>query len=194
MKKQLAELIRSFNQRGWAPATSTNYSFIDAENQIWISKSGKHKGEFTESDFMTIDNKGLGLGDFTGIKPSDETKIHLWIYRNFKQAKVILHSHGIYPVLLSFMAKPSFRVQGYELQKGFNGCQNHLDNLAIPIMINQQNMDLLCMELDQRLNEIKQYCFIIEGHGTYAWGENIFDAQRHLETLDYLCQSEYLRK
>jgi methylthioribulose-1-phosphate dehydratase len=192
MKIELAQLIQTLNQRGWSPATSTNYSFIDEHQQCWISRSGVNKANFTEHDFMTIDKNGIGIGAFHGIKPSDETQIHLWIYQNFPDAKVILHSHSKYPVLVSQYNEHFLSVQGYELQKGFKGCQSHLDTIQIPIIDNDQDMQVLCAGLTERKVAIKQHCFIIAGHGTYAWGENLFEAQRHLETLDYLCECEFL--
>jgi methylthioribulose-1-phosphate dehydratase len=192
MKIELAQLIQTLNQRGWSPATSTNYSFIDEHQQCWISRSGVNKANFTEHDFMTIDKNGIGIGAFHGIKPSDETQIHLWIYQNFPDAKVILHSHSKYPVLVSQYNEHFLSVQGYELQKGFKGCQSHLDTIQIPIIDNDQDMQVLCAGLTERKVAIKQHCFIIAGHGTYARGENLFEAQRHLETLDYLCECEFL--
>lgn len=192
MKEALAALIQTLNQRSWSPATSTNYSFIDEHQQCWVSRSGVNKAHFEATDFMTIDTDGMGVGAFHGVKPSDETKIHLWIYKHFPEAKVILHSHGKYPVLISQYNEHFFNVQGYELQKGFKGCKSHLDTLQIPIIDNQQDMDVLCQDLSERKADIQQHCFIIAGHGTYAWGENIFEAQRHLETLDYLCECEFL--
>jgi len=192
MKTALAQLICTLNQRGWSPATSTNYSFIDEHQQCWVSRSGVNKAQFTEHDFMTIDASGMGIGAYHGVKPSDETQIHLWIYQNFPAAKVILHSHSKYPVLISQYNEHHFNVQGYELQKGFKGCKTHLDTIQIPIIDNEQDMNLLCAALDERQADIQHHCFIIAGHGTYAWGENIFEAQRHLETLDYLCECEFL--
>ena len=192
MKIELAQLIQTLNQRGWSPATSTNYSFLDEHQQCWVSRSGVNKAHFTEHDFMTIDRDGIGTGAFHGIKPSDETKIHLWIYQNFADAKVILHSHSKFPVLISQYNEHFFSVQGYELQKGFKGCQTHLDTLQIPIIDNDQDMEILCSGLTERKSDVQHHCFIIAGHGTYAWGENLFEAQRHLETLDYLCECEFL--
>jgi methylthioribulose-1-phosphate dehydratase len=192
MKAALVQVIRTLNARGWSPATSTNYSFIDEHHQCWVSRSGVNKADFTEQDFMSIDAHGVGSGMFHGIKPSDETQIHLWIYQNFPSAKVVLHSHGKYPVLISQFNENFFAVQGYELQKGFKGCTSHLDSLQIPIVDNHQDMSALCAELDTRRVDILQHCFIIAGHGTYAWGETLFDAQKHLETLDYLCECEFL--
>jgi methylthioribulose-1-phosphate dehydratase len=192
MKAILAELIRKLNQRGWSPATSTNYSFIDDNNQYWVSRSGVDKSSFTEHDFMTIDTSGVGIGSFHGVKPSDETQIHLWIYKNFPDTKVVLHSHGKYPVLISQFNENFFEVQGYELQKGFKGCKSHLELIQIPIIDNSQEMHSLCAALDAQRNSIRHHCFIIAGHGTYAWGASLFEAQRHLETLDYLCECEFL--
>jgi methylthioribulose-1-phosphate dehydratase len=192
MKAALVQLIRTLNARGWSPATSTNYSFIDEHQQCWVSRSGVNKAEFTEQDFMSIDGNGIGSGMFHGVKPSDETQIHLWIYQHFPDAKVILHSHGKYPVLISQFNEDFFPVQGYEIQKGFKGCTNHLESLQIPIIDNQQDMAELCISLDARQIDMQQHCFIIAGHGTYAWGDTLFAAQRHLETLDYLCECEFL--
>lgn len=192
MKAELAQLIIKLNARGWSPATSTNYSFIDEHQLCWVSRSGINKADFTEQDFMTIDENGVGVGMFHGVKPSDETQIHLWIYQNFPDAKVILHSHGKYPVLISQFNEDFFPVQGYELQKGFKGCQSHLDSIEIPIVDNHQDMSQLCEALNAKKAVIQHHCFIIAGHGTYAWGASIFEAQRHLETLDYLCECEFL--
>lgn len=192
MKTDLAQLIRTLNARGWSPATSTNYSFKDEHQQCWVSRSGVNKAEFTEQDFMSIDQNGMGTGVFHGTKPSDETQIHLWIYEHFPDAQVILHSHGKFPVLISQFNEDFFAVQGYELQKGFKGCKSHLDSIQIPIIDNHQDMSALCALLDTRYSDILHHCFIIAGHGTYAWGTTLFEAQKHLETLDYLCECEFL--
>jgi methylthioribulose-1-phosphate dehydratase len=193
MKSAFATLIRQLNQRGWSWATSTNYSYLDENEQIWVSRSGVNKADFTEQDFMSIDHFGVGTGMYHGVKPSDETQIHLWIYNNFPEARVILHSHSKFPVLISQRNDKNFNVQGYELQKGFLGTKSHLDAISIPIIENSQDMGVLCQDLNERRLDIQQHCFIIAAHGTYAWGKNIFEAQRHLETLDYLCECEFLR-
>ena len=100
MKKELAETIRNYNQKGWSPATSTNYSFQE-NGQIWVTRSGIDKSKVTEKDFIIVNNQAESIGEFAEIKPSAETQIHCDIYSLFPDAKVILHSHGIYPVLVS---------------------------------------------------------------------------------------------
>jgi methylthioribulose-1-phosphate dehydratase len=83
-----------------------------------------------------------------------------------------------------------FSVGNYELQKGFAGVKTHDCTVHIPIVENAQDMRHFKQILQERKSDIQQHCFIIRQHGTYAWGENLFSAKRHLETLDYLCECE----
>ncbi|MEY4288899.1 MAG: methylthioribulose 1-phosphate dehydratase [Bacteroidota bacterium] len=189
MKEKLAETIRLYHLKGWSPATSTNYSFME-DGQIWVSRSGVDKSNFQAADFIPIDENGLVQAPFQDIKPSDETMIHVLIYRLFPQAKVILHSHSKNPVLISMKHKETFSVGNYELQKGFSGVTTHECTVHIPIFENAQDMGYFEKYLPERISEIQQHCFLIRQHGTYAWGENLFAAKRHLETLDYLCECE----
>src|SRR5574343_1249166 len=101
LKEQIAETIRHYNAKGWSPATSTNYSFKDENGTIWVSRSGVDKSQFAANDFITVDSTGLACGDFFGMKPSAETLIHCVLYELFPETKVILHSHSVYPVLIS---------------------------------------------------------------------------------------------
>jgi len=192
MKVSLVETIRAYHQKGWSPATSTNYSFKE-NGQIWVSRSGVDKSTFCADDFISIDENGTVQAPFEGIKPSDETMIHVLIYRMFPDAQVILHSHSKNPVLISKKNDRFFTVGNYELQKGFAGVKTHDCHIEIPIFENAQDMSHFEQVITERQSEIQQHCFIIRQHGTYAWGENLFAAKRHLETLDYLCECELVQ-
>jgi len=189
--QELIETIKVYNLKGWSPATSTNYSFIDENKQMWISRSGIDKRLISENDFIPIDINGYFIGENLAINPSAETLIHTSIYKLFPKANVILHSHGLYPVLLSSIKKNYFEFEGIELQKGFDGVDSHLSTVKIPIFENSQDMSFFENELFSRKSELIHHCFAISKHGTYAWGKNLFEAMRHLETLDHLCQFEW---
>jgi methylthioribulose-1-phosphate dehydratase len=191
MINDLIKTIRSYHNRGWSPATSTNYSFIDENFKIWITRSGVDKSIVSENDFIQIDVNGILLIEDINIKTSAETQIHCAIYKLFPNTKVILHSHGIYPNLLSSKMKNQFVFEGNEIQKGFNGITTHLGMVRIPILDNNQNMQFFEKELNLRKLELNHHCFSIRNHGTYAWGVSILEAKKHLETLDYLCQYEW---
>jgi methylthioribulose-1-phosphate dehydratase len=194
MKEKLAQVIRELNLKGWSPATSTNYSFKDDEGIIWVSKSGIDKAYFSASDFMSIDENGLGLNEYKEVKPSAETLIHTAIYRLFPATKVILHSHSVYPVLLSAIADASLMFEGYEVQKGFKGQTTHETKVEIPVFDNTQDMTAFQSVLEMNVAKLIHHVFVMRKHGTYAWGENLFEAKRHLETLDYLCECDYKLK
>lgn len=194
LKEQIAETIRHYNTKGWSPATSTNYSFKDEDGTIWVSRSGVDKSTFLPSDFITVDSEGNAIGEFVGIKPSAETLIHCVIYAHFPETKVILHSHSIYPVLISSVINERITFEGYEIQKGFDGQTSHENAIDIPIFYNTQDMQLFKQMIENNLDKITNHSFLIKKHGTYAWGKDLFEAKRHLETLEYLCQCEWMLK
>lgn len=187
MKSKLVDTIIHYNKKGWSPATSTNYSFRD-EQGIWVTRSGIDKSEITEEDFILVNEKSISLGKYSKIKPSAETQIHCDIYKIFPETKVILHSHGKYPVLSSVLNKNQIKFEGFEIQKGFKGQVTHNELVSIPIFENSQEMSFFTEQLSIRKSELEHSCFIIRQHGIYAWGETLFEAKRHLETLDYLCE------
>lgn len=192
LKEQIAETIRHYNAKGWSPATSTNYSFKDDEGTIWVSRSGVDKSQFHADDFITVNKDGLAIGEFEGIKPSAETLIHCVLYDLFPETKVILHSHSVYPVLISAVLGSTITFNGYEVQKGFDGQTSHEGYVDIPIFDNTQDMIAFKATLQEQISKIQHHSFIMRKHGTYAWGKNIFEAKRHLETLEYLCQCEWM--
>ena len=103
LKEDLAQAIRSYHHKGWSPATSTNYSFkeSDKESEFFVSRSGVDKSNFLATDFIKVDEKGLPTFLNPNAIPSAETSIHCLIYELFPETTVILHSHSVYPVLLS---------------------------------------------------------------------------------------------
>ena len=193
LKEEIAKTIRSYNAKGWSPATSTNYSF-KYNGVIYVSKSGIDKSLFNENDFISIDENGNPTHEYVNSKPSAETLIHCVIYKLFPKTTVILHSHSVYPVLISEIYSNKVNFQGYEIQKGFNGQTTHENSVEIPIFENTQNMNEFSIVLNDNKEKLYNHSFIIRKHGTYAWGENLFEAKRHLETLEYLCQCKYMSK
>jgi methylthioribulose-1-phosphate dehydratase len=188
IKEKLAHTIRAYNAKGWSPATSTNYSFKTPTNELWVSRSGIDKSLFEPTDFITVDNNGKPTGEYTHTKPSAETLIHCTLYELFPSATVILHSHSVFPLLASMRATNSIAFEGFELQKGFEGQTTHAATIHLPIFENTQDMIAFSNELRLNAHRLQHHAFIIRKHGTYAWGRNLFEAKRHLETLDYLCE------
>lgn len=193
MKKELAEVIRAYHQKGWSPATSTNYSFRLAERPevIIVSRSGIDKSRFSEADFMEVDLEGKALPAYEGIRPSAETLIHCKLYQLFPEMMCIVHSHSVYSVLQSMKNSNSVELSGYEVLKGFEGIKTHEITVQVPVFDNTQDMPAFAAVLDRQKNRLTVPAFIMRQHGTYAWGKNLFEAKRHLETAEYLFEVDW---
>ncbi|WP_294677738.1 methylthioribulose 1-phosphate dehydratase [uncultured Fluviicola sp.] len=192
-KKELAEVIRAYHQKGWSPATSTNYSFRLAERPdvIIVSRSGIDKSRFSEADFMEVDLQGKALPAYEGIRPSAETLIHCKLYQLFPEMMCIVHSHSVYSVLQSMKNKQSVELSGYEVLKGFEGIKTHEITVQVPVFDNTQDMPAFAAVLEKEKNRLTVPAFIMRQHGTYAWGRNLFEAKRHLETAEYLFEVDW---
>lgn len=190
LRSQLTETIRKYNEKGWSPATSTNYSFREkhSDTEFFVSKSGIDKSEFSDEHFMVVDANGRATAEYKDIKSSAETLIHCVLYQLFPKTTVILHSHSIYSVLNSQKYTEQIHFKGYEIQKGFSGQSTHENLISIPIFENSQYMDEFVKLLKNNHLLLNNHCFIIKNHGVYAWGENLFEAKRHLETIEYLLE------
>src|ERR1700722_16368456 len=82
----LAEIGKSFYQRGWVFGTSGNFSAVVCEQplRLAITPTGLDKGALHPEQFLEIDEEGRVVrGD--GI-PSAETGLHLAIVRARKAA------------------------------------------------------------------------------------------------------------
>jgi methylthioribulose-1-phosphate dehydratase len=193
MKSDLTICIRQLHDKGHSPGTSTNYSFKDNSNQIWVTRSGIDKINIREEDFILLDENGNVADAYKETKPSAETDIHTVLYHLFPDAKVVLHSHSVFPIALTSLMKGNhLSFSGYEMQKGLSGIVTHDGIVEIPILDNSQEMSFFKHELTYRKMELNQGIFMIRKHGFYAWGKDLFEAKRNLESFDYLCQCEWL--
>ena len=193
MKKDLADVIRAYHQKGWSPATSTNYSFRLAERPeaIIVSRSGIDKSVFSATDFIEVDMNGKALPEFDGIRPSAETLIHCKLYQLFPEMMCIVHSHSVYSVLQSMKNQRAVSLSGYEVLKGFEGIKTHETSVEVPVFDNTQDMTAFSEVLESEKHRLTVPVFIMRQHGTYAWGKSLFEAKRHLETAEYLFEVDW---
>ena len=180
--------------RGWAPATSGNFSVRDsASGRILISPTGLDKGTMTPVDLLEIDPQGRVEG---AGKPSAETALHRVMYRDRPDARAILHVHSIWNTLLSarFSPKGYVPIEGYELLKGLSGVETHAHLERVPILENSQDYARLAERLTDALAQFPQaHGVLLSRHGLYTWGKSVAEARRHLEALEFLFEVEERR-
>lgn len=186
-----AELIdagRFIHARGWAPATSGNFSARLSDGAIAITVSGKHKGKLALADIMRVDGEGRTLD---GKKPSAETLLHTSLYRRYPGVGSVLHPHSPNAMLVSRLFAHELVLEDYELLKALEGVSTHESRIVVPIFPNDQNIPRLSLRVDEYIEMHGDiYGYIIAGHGFYTWGSSVRDALRHVEALEFLFDIE----
>lgn len=197
--EELVAAIGFFNQKGWSPATSTNYSArSQTPGKIIISRSGVDKSNFSLEDLILIDQSGNidPLFQKPGLKSSAETEIHTALYQQYPQINCVLHTHSVLGTVLSHTLKKEMRFEGLEILKGLDGNSTHEITEILPIVPNSQEMPVIMKSLETYLKSAhNMHGFLIAGHGLYTWGKDIATAKRHIETFEFLFECyEKMRK
>ena len=69
--------------------------------------------------------------------------------------------------------------------KGLKGIISHATSIDIPIVSNNQNIKELSQTVRPYLSSTLPG-LLVAGHGLYAWGNSLAEAQRHVEILEFL--------
>jgi methylthioribulose-1-phosphate dehydratase len=187
----LAEIGRSFYQRGWVFGTSGNLSAVVSERplRLAITPTGLDKGALDPEQFLEIDEaarvvRGNGL-------PSAETGLHLAIVRT-RGAGAVLHTHSLWSTVLSdvFSAGGGVALEGFEMLKGLRGVHTHEHREILPILDNCQDITQLAENVQALLKrDPAVHGFLLRRHGLYTWGQNLAEAKRHVEVLEFLLET-----
>jgi methylthioribulose-1-phosphate dehydratase len=186
----LAELARSCYARGWVLGTSGNFSAVVSRNPLvlTITATGLDKGKLSPDDFVQVDASGAVIAG--AGRPSAETALHLLV-ANLRQAGAVLHTHSVWSTILSDLSadQGGLWIEGYEMLKGLEGITTHKHREWLPIIENDQDMAKLAAVVEAKLGQFSGvHGFLLRGHGLYTWGENLEQARRHLEILEFLLE------
>ncbi|MGF1642471.1 MAG: methylthioribulose 1-phosphate dehydratase [Thiotrichales bacterium] len=195
LSRSLSALIaagRFFHQRGWVPATSSNFSARIDETAMLVTVSGRHKGELVPADFMRMDVRTDASLE-PDRKPSAEAALHSLMYRLNADIGSVLHVHSPNATVFSRRAD---RVvfEDYELLKAFKNIDTHATQIALPVFANDQNIPRLASKVEAYLNENPDTVgYLIAGHGLYTWGQSVQLTTRYVEALEFLLECEFRR-
>jgi methylthioribulose-1-phosphate dehydratase len=181
----LAAQTKRIADLGFMACTAGNSSVLLTADPLVVamSRSGVDKTALTPADFISVDERGQPLGGDTR-KPSDETLLHVALYRAVRCGSV-LHGHPPHAVALSLDAGDRVTFRGIEMQKAFAGTTTHDCARHLPVIDNSQDMH----ELSRRALAARDAdvpAVLVRGHGVYAWGRSPAEAARHLETVEWL--------
>ena len=186
------EIGRDFHTRGWVLGTSGNFSVVVSRNPLGlaITASAVSKGAIRPADVLAIGAEGAPIGK-RGGRPSAETALHLAIART-RTAGAVLHTHSIWSTVLSEMHgdEGGLRLSGFEMLKGLEGVRTHRHTEWLPIFENDQDMPALASRVEAMLQQSPAvHGFLLRGHGLYTWGDDLAQARRHVEILEFLLET-----
>jgi len=196
LKQQLVELTTYFHQRGWTPATSSNFSARVDQERILVTVSGKDKGTLTDDDFMLVNYQGQPVDSDPNKKPSAETLLHTQLYNWHQDIQVVLHTHSVNATVLSMKLdqQDHLRLDGYEVLKAFPSITSHEVSVDLPIFDNTQDISALSELVDNACHQgIDIPGYLIRGHGLYAWGNSFAEAKKHIEALEFFLECELIK-
>lgn len=188
-RERALELIatgRFAAERGWVPATSGNFSVRIDPDTCAITRSGTDKGRLTETDFVAI-----AIDEALPAGVSAEAPLHLERYRASAEIGAVLHVHTVAATVLSRADVKGGEVvlEGFEMHKALAGHDTHESTVKIPVFENAQDTGDLARRVHERLGGAPPVPgYLLAGHGVYAWGGNVREAQRHLEGLVFLLE------
>ncbi|MDE3735493.1 MULTISPECIES: methylthioribulose 1-phosphate dehydratase [Pseudomonas] len=190
LAQEIIEAGRFLYDRGWSPATSSNYSARLSATEALLTVSGKHKGQLGPDDVLATDMDGNSLEP--GKKPSAETLLHTQLYRWKPEIGAVLHTHSVNATVLSRLTlADSLVFADYELQKAFSGISTHESQVLVPIFDNDQDIARLAAKVQPWLDQHADCVgYLIRGHGLYTWGPRMSDALRQVEAFEFLFECE----
>lgn len=188
----LASIARGFHARGWVIGTSGNLSAVVNREPLHLamSPSGVDKGELSAEQIVLIDEHARVLSDHRA-KPSDESALHIRIVKE-RGAAAVFHTHSIWSTILSDLHAPDggLAIEGFEMLKGLDGVKTHAHREWVPIIENSQDMPALAESIGDTLRQHPHaHAFLLRRHGLYAWGNDLAQARRHVEILEFLVEA-----
>ena len=195
----LCEVMAAIDRRGWCDGTGGNFSCVLQRQPLALlmAPSGVEKGGLKPSDLILVNGNGEvieGKG-----RASAETLLHLAIVAE-RKAGAVLHTHSQAATLLSRLAELKgepraaqgwhLQIKGLEMLKGLQGINSHEQQIAIPVLPNDQDLRRLSQLALSYLADAP-FGILISGHGLYAWGEDLAMAKRHLEILEFLLEQRW---
>src|SRR5215475_5110700 len=188
------QIAKECYARGWALGTSGNFSSVVSREPlvVTITATGLHKGTLSPENFVRVDAKGTVVGG--SGSPSAETTLHL-LLANVRRAGAVLHTHSVWSTIISDLhgTARGLWIEGYEMLKGLEGVKSHAHREWLPIIDNDQEMARLAGVVEANLTQHPNaHGFLLRRHWLYTWGENLEQATRHLEVLEFLLEAPRL--
>lgn len=189
--QNICAVAKAFYTRGWMFGTAGNLSARANDKEMWITASGKSKGNLSDTDLLKLDiNTSEVLERNTpSNKPSAETEIHQAIYRLFPEAKACFHVHTIDACVATktHAIDTHLALPNLEMIKGFD-IWEQTPNVALTVFNNHLEVHKIAEDIQHQFSQLKPdiSALMIRDHGVTVWGDSIEQAFNRVEILEFI--------
>lgn len=174
---KIVKFCKRLHKKNMLAAADGNVSVKLSDDQILITPSGVMKAFMDEKEMAVINL----AGDILQGKPSSEMLMHLQVYRQAPQAKVVIHAHPPYAIAWSIAHPEMSELPGTAMSELILACGKiPIVPFAIP------GTEQMAHHLQDFLPHNK--VMILARHGALTWGQNLEEAYRGMERLEHSAQ------
>jgi L-ribulose-5-phosphate 4-epimerase len=193
LRKSVCAANKELPKMGLVILTSGNVSAKDMKTgTIAIKPSGVPYDKLTPKDIALIGMDGGIVGG--SRQPSTDAPTHLEIYRGFKEAAAVVHTHSPYATMFA-QARMSIGCLG----------TTHADDFRGPIPVTRElTKEEIDGDYEANTGKCIVECFnrsgtdpqqvpaaLVAGHGPFVWGESVQKAVRNAVVLEQIAMMAY---
>ena len=107
LKEKVVAAAKEADRLGMCKHKSGNFSIYDPETgYVVITPSGVARDVLAAEHICVMDLEGKVIERSADVKPSSEAMMHLYIYKERKDLRAIVHTHACYSTAFAIMNKP----------------------------------------------------------------------------------------
>ena len=179
-KADMLDVGKRLAERGLLIGKGGNYSVRIGEDRILLTASGFDKGAINETQISLIDLEGNLL---EGLKPAQDIRMHLEVYRDMPEIRAIVHSH---PPISTGFAMSNYHVERFMMPEAILDIGGiDTTEFAVPTTAEVPQCVGACIKKNPRVRAM-----ILRGHGVLCFSEkDVMDACYKLECLEAVCHA-----
>ena len=198
-RELLVELLGVFYAKGWVSGTGGGISGPADGGRLLLAPTGVHKERVRPDEFFTVDpadGSVLQAPANAALRPSECNQIFCLAVRE-RSAGSVVHSHALSAVLAADLGRGADHVaiRDLEMLKGIRGVTNR-DVHLVPVIRNTPRESELVEQVGAALTDPRfaaSCAILVEDHGAYIWGADVWDAKRHTEVYHFLFEAVVAR-
>lgn len=178
-RREMIAVCQRVYQKGFVASNDGNLAIKLDENRFLVTPTGFNKGDLTESDLVICDSQGKKIAGKHSI--TSEIYMHLRAFKIRPDLNASLHAHPTFATAFSISSVSLADCLLPEVILNFG---------SIPLTDYAQPASMEGADIIEDL--IKDYdVILIDRHGSFTAGKNIWEAYYKLERLEHAAEITY---